>query len=66
MQMLSHHSSVEKQGNWKKRLEDEIHSLHWASGKERQQDRRKSAQKTHIEELIRKTKTKTKPLLIQL
>lgn len=64
--MLSHHSSVEKQGNWKKPLEDEIHSLHWASGKERQQDRRKSAQKTHIEELIRKTKTKTKPLLIQL
>lgn len=62
--MLSHHSSVERQGNWKRRLEDEIHSLHWASDKERQQDRRKSTQKTHIEGLIKKTKTK--PLLIQL
>lgn len=57
--MLSHHSSVERQGNQKKHLEDEIHSLYRASGKEQQQDRRKSAQKTHIEELIKKQK-KTK------
>lgn len=37
-------------------MEDEIHSLYRASGKEQQQDRRKSAQKTHIEELIKKQK----------
>lgn len=53
MQMLSHHSSLGKEGKSKKRWEDGIHSLDGASGKKQQQDRRKSAQKTHIEQRIK-------------
>lgn len=60
MQMLSHHSSLGNEGNSKKRFEDEIHSLDWASGKKQGQGRRKRVQKTHTEE---RTETSLHPTL---